>query len=56
MEIENGNKAPGGPSGGLNSHNFEEMEERLEKLFDKADNLMITQKKYTEAVSLNYHF
>ena len=46
MELENGNKAPGGPTGGLNSQNFEEMEQRLEILFDKADNLMITQKKF----------
>lgn len=39
MEFET--SAPGGPSG-LNANNFDEMEARLEEMFDKADNLMIT--------------
>ena len=39
MELET--TAPGGPSG-INANNFEEMESRLEEMFDKADNLMIT--------------
>ena len=51
MELET--SAPGGPAG-LNASNFEEMEAKLEEMFDKADNLMITQKKYHEAVSLIY--
>ena len=33
--------APGGPSG-LNASNFDEMEAKLEEMFDRADNLMIT--------------
>lgn len=32
-------------------NNFDEMEAKLEEMFDKADNLMISQKKYEEAVS-----
>ena len=31
--------------------NFEEFEQQLEEIFEKADHLMITQKKYDEAVS-----
>ena len=37
--------------GGLTSQNYEEFEQALEELFDKADDLLINQQRYDEAVS-----
>ena len=38
-------------AGGLTLQNFDELEAQMEELFDKADHLMIHNKKYSEAVS-----
>ena len=44
--------APGGPAAnGLNAANFEEFEQKLEEMFEKADAQMINKKNYAEAVS-----
>ena len=49
--------APGGPvSGGLNTANFEEFEQKLEEMFEKADAEMISKKNYAEAVSYHITF
>jgi hypothetical protein len=42
---------PGNSSGGLNAANFEEFEQKLEELFEKADFQLISKKDYSEAVS-----
>ena len=60
---ENNNAAPNAAgagdftaAGGLTTQNFEEFEQALEELFDKADDLMINQQRYDEAVSNQVFF
>ena len=56
---ERSGMAAAGPAGydnGLSISNFDEFELQLEELFDKADDLMINQKKYAEAVSWQHKF